>query len=154
MLCKIWGFHVGDYEERRLLGYKNPVRTSQETHYVSTTETSRLLLWKIWSFHGGDYEQSHLLGCLAVWLVRTDDSEECIASIIRVARFGELGTSEVTRDRFTNFAACFGCWLLLTLFLAGRFLLLWWWLWNFPPKRRFVQGPHDVTFQKMASKLT
>jgi hypothetical protein len=24
-------------EERRLLGYKNPVRTSQETHYVSAT---------------------------------------------------------------------------------------------------------------------
>jgi hypothetical protein len=29
-----------------LLGY-NPVRTSQETHYVSTTESSRLMLYKI-----------------------------------------------------------------------------------------------------------
>jgi hypothetical protein len=29
--CKIWGFHGGDYEECRLLGYKTPVRTSQET---------------------------------------------------------------------------------------------------------------------------
>jgi hypothetical protein len=29
------------YEECRLLGYKNPVRTSQETHYVSATEPSR-----------------------------------------------------------------------------------------------------------------
>jgi hypothetical protein len=28
-------------EECRLLGYKNPVRTSQETHYVSATESSR-----------------------------------------------------------------------------------------------------------------
>jgi hypothetical protein len=37
MLCKIRGFHGGNYEECRLLGYKNPVRTSQETHYVSTT---------------------------------------------------------------------------------------------------------------------
>jgi hypothetical protein len=35
MLCKIWGFHGDDYEECRLLGYKNPVRTSQET-YAST----------------------------------------------------------------------------------------------------------------------
>jgi hypothetical protein len=26
--CKILGFHGGDYEECRLLGYKNPVRTS------------------------------------------------------------------------------------------------------------------------------
>jgi hypothetical protein len=40
------GFHGGDYEECRLLGYKNPVRTSQETHYVSATESSRLMLLK------------------------------------------------------------------------------------------------------------
>jgi hypothetical protein len=24
VLCKIWGFHGGGYEECRLLGYKNP----------------------------------------------------------------------------------------------------------------------------------
>jgi hypothetical protein len=47
MLLKIWDFHGGDDEERRLLGYKNPVRTSQETHYVSATEPSQLLLLKI-----------------------------------------------------------------------------------------------------------
>jgi hypothetical protein len=40
-------FHGGDYEEWRLLGYKNPVRTSQDIHYVSTTEPSRLMLCKI-----------------------------------------------------------------------------------------------------------
>jgi hypothetical protein len=45
--CKIWGFHGGDYEECCLLGYKNPVRTSQETHYVSATESSQLMLCKI-----------------------------------------------------------------------------------------------------------
>jgi hypothetical protein len=60
--CKIWGFHVGDYEECRLLGYRNPVRTSQETHYVSATEPSRLMLCKIWGFHGSDYEECRLLG--------------------------------------------------------------------------------------------
>jgi hypothetical protein len=42
-----FGFHGGDYEECRLLGYKNPVRTSQETHYVSATEFSQLMLCKI-----------------------------------------------------------------------------------------------------------
>jgi hypothetical protein len=47
MLCKILGFHGGDYEECRLLGYKTPVRTSQETHYVSATESSPLMLCKI-----------------------------------------------------------------------------------------------------------
>jgi hypothetical protein len=47
MLCKIGGFHGGDYEECRLLEYKNPVRTSQEKHYVSATESSQLMLRKI-----------------------------------------------------------------------------------------------------------
>jgi hypothetical protein len=47
MLCKICDYHGGDYEERRLLGYKNPVRTSQETHYVSATEASQLMVSKI-----------------------------------------------------------------------------------------------------------
>jgi hypothetical protein len=61
-LYKIWDFHSSDYEECRLLGYKNPVRTSQETHYVSATETSQLMLCKIWGFHGGDYEEWRLLG--------------------------------------------------------------------------------------------
>jgi hypothetical protein len=61
MLRKIWRFHGGDYEECRLLGYKSPFRTSQETHYVSTTESSQLKLCKIWRFHGGDYEEWCLL---------------------------------------------------------------------------------------------
>jgi hypothetical protein len=61
-LCKIWGFHGCDYEEWRLLGYKNPVRTSQETHYVSATEYSRIMLCKICGYHGGDYEDLRLLG--------------------------------------------------------------------------------------------
>jgi hypothetical protein len=59
--CKIWEFHGGDYEECRLLGYKTPVRTSQETLYVSATESSQLMLCKIWSFHGSDYEECRLL---------------------------------------------------------------------------------------------
>jgi hypothetical protein len=36
-----------DYEECRLLGYKTPVRTSQETHYLSTTESILLMLGKV-----------------------------------------------------------------------------------------------------------
>jgi hypothetical protein len=49
-LYKMWGFPGGDYEECRLLGYKNLVRTSKETHYLSATETSWLILCKIWGF--------------------------------------------------------------------------------------------------------
>jgi hypothetical protein len=59
---KIWGFHGSDYEEWRLLGYKTPVRTSQETHYVSATQLSQLMLRKIWGFHGDEYEEWRLLG--------------------------------------------------------------------------------------------
>jgi hypothetical protein len=61
-VCRIFGFHSCDYEECRLLGHKTPVRTSQETHYFSATELSRLMLCKIWGFHGGGYEECRLLG--------------------------------------------------------------------------------------------
>jgi hypothetical protein len=53
--------------ECRRLGYKNQVRTSQETHYVSATEPSQLMLYTVWGFHGGDYEECRPLGCYAVW---------------------------------------------------------------------------------------
>jgi hypothetical protein len=61
MICKVWGFHGGHNEEWRLLGYKPPIPTSQETH-VSTTEPSQLKLRKIWGLHGGHNEECRLLG--------------------------------------------------------------------------------------------
>jgi hypothetical protein len=91
-LRKIWHFHGGDYEECRLLGYKNPVRTSQRTHYVSATDP---MLCRIWGFHGGDDEECRLEGYY-------DVSEEFFASIIRVTRIGELGTTlTITSNRST-----------------------------------------------------
>jgi hypothetical protein len=42
---------------------KTPVRTSQETHYVSATEPSLLMLCKISGFQGGDYEEWDLPSC-------------------------------------------------------------------------------------------
>jgi hypothetical protein len=69
ILWKIWGFYCNDYEECRHLGYKNPIRSSQETHYISATESSRLMLCKIWSSHGDDYEECRLLGSDAAWLL-------------------------------------------------------------------------------------
>jgi hypothetical protein len=38
------------------------VRTSQETYYLSATESSRLIVCKIWDFDGSDYEEWRLLG--------------------------------------------------------------------------------------------
>jgi hypothetical protein len=61
-IWKILCFHGGDYEECHFLRYKNQVRTSQETHYVSATESNQWMLCKIWGFHGGDYEECRLLG--------------------------------------------------------------------------------------------
>jgi hypothetical protein len=61
-------------------------------------------------------------------LVRTDVSEELSASFIRVTRIGELGTAlAVTSNRRTL-----------------RRLLV-------PPKRRFLQEAHGVTFRKTPS---
>jgi hypothetical protein len=51
-------FHTLKYlnewnEEFRLLGRKNPVRTSEETQYVSAREFNRLMLCKTRGFHRG-----------------------------------------------------------------------------------------------------
>jgi hypothetical protein len=64
-----------------------------------------------------------------VFLVRTDVLEERIISITRVKRIGAL---------------------LLTLFLARRFLSSWWWRRYLHRKRPFLQQPHGVTSQKTA----
>jgi hypothetical protein len=125
-LYKIWGRHGGDYEECRLLGYKIPVRTWQETHYVSGTEPNQLntkdlslswrWLWWIPSFG--------MLRCVA--FVRSDLSEECFASIIRVERISEQ------------------------MCLARWFLSPWWWGKYVPPEHRFLKEPHGVTSHRMA----
>jgi hypothetical protein len=47
----------------------NPVRTSQETHYVSAIRPTLLMICKILGIHGGDYEECRLLGCDTVWLL-------------------------------------------------------------------------------------
>jgi hypothetical protein len=56
--CYVSAFHS---RQCRLLGYKHPVRTSQETHYVSAIESSQLMLCKIRGFHGDGYEECRLL---------------------------------------------------------------------------------------------
>jgi hypothetical protein len=92
-----------------------------------------------------------------VALVRTDVSEELSASIIRVTRFGELGTLAVTSNRRTlrrtiqNIVFLRSLRRLLvtanvptspnlvTLMMEARYV---------PPKRLFLQEPHGVTSQK------
>jgi hypothetical protein len=53
-LGKLSGFQGGDKDESRILEYENPVGTSQEIHYVSSRETSRLMLCQISSSYRCD----------------------------------------------------------------------------------------------------
>jgi hypothetical protein len=59
------------------------------------------MLCKICGFHGGDYEECRFLRCYAA-LITTDVSEEPSASIIRMTRINEQGTTlAVTSNRRT-----------------------------------------------------
>jgi hypothetical protein len=141
--CTSSGVHGDDYKERRLLGYKTPVRTSQETYYISVTEPIQLMLWKIWSVHGGDYEECRLLGCDAVWLLlSTDVSKECIHSIIRVKRISELG---ITLAGTSNWST-----LRRNTDLAHWIFLPCLWKQYIPPKRQLLQEQHGITSEKAA----
>jgi hypothetical protein len=89
-----------------------------------------------------------------VALVRINVSEEPSASIIRVTRIGELETTLAitsnwhTLQLFLYSVSRLLLWLML--FLVHQFLSPWWWRCQVPPKRRFLQEPHDITSQKMA----
>jgi hypothetical protein len=87
-------------EECRLLGYKNPVRTSKETLRLRYRVQPINALYDL-RFTQRELHRMPPSGMLRrVALVRTDVSEQRIASIIRVTRIGELGTtSEVTSNR-------------------------------------------------------
>jgi hypothetical protein len=73
MLSKSWGVQDDDYAECRLLRYKNPVHTLQETYHFSVTELSRLMLCKIWGFFGRDYEGYRLASSLQADSCHSDD---------------------------------------------------------------------------------
>jgi hypothetical protein len=97
---KVWGFHGSDYEECRLLGYKTPVSTTQETLiFFYTAQPVNVM-------HDLRFSRRWLrrMPSSVMWrrvaLVRTDVSEEHSASIIRVTIMGELGaTLTVTGNR-------------------------------------------------------
>jgi hypothetical protein len=68
MLCKILCFQGDDNYGCRLLGIKNPVNTSQDTHYVAAIDPSQLILCKIFGVLGGNYEECRLMGYYDVWI--------------------------------------------------------------------------------------
>jgi hypothetical protein len=81
ILCKVCGFHCGDYEEC-LLRYRILVHTSQGTHYISVTETNLLILCKVWGFHCGDYEEAVFWYDTPCGYCKNDISDKRITSII------------------------------------------------------------------------
>jgi hypothetical protein len=72
-----------------------------------------------------------------VYLLWTDVSEECVASIFRV----EKRCFRLVAQPASN---------LPTLVPRSRIFLAWRWRWHVPQKRRFTQDLHGATSQKTA----
>jgi hypothetical protein len=111
-------------------------------------QAKHLLLWNIVGFSRRWLWRMPSSGMWhRVALVRNDVSEERTASIFKVTRIGELGTtlavssnrSRLRRNSMCQYflTACV-CYYLLLTFLAQRFLSPWWWKHYVPPKRRFL----------------
>jgi hypothetical protein len=80
-----------------------------------------------------------------VALVRTDPSEELVASIIRVIRFGEQGsTLAVTSNRRTLRRSLRRLIVTANVVPSSPILVTLTMEALFPLKRRFLQEPHDV----------
>jgi hypothetical protein len=104
---------------------KNPVRSSQETHYVPATEHSRSMLCKIWAF------AAVIMKNTILW-----DVTPC-------GSWKKRGFWETDIN-----------WLLLILLLVRWFFPPWWERRCFVPKRRFLQEPHGIRFQHAAIFIT
>jgi hypothetical protein len=58
-------------------------------------------------------------------------------------KYWRFGGTQRLHHQGEKFAVCISC-----QFLVHQFLSPWWWRLYVPPKRRFLQEPHDVTPQK------
>jgi hypothetical protein len=87
-----------------------------------------------------------------VALVRTDVSEEPGASFIRVTRIGEQGTTLAVTDnrrtQLTNTSSVRRLLVAASVVPSSPILVTLLKERQVPPKRRFLQEPHDVTSQK------
>jgi hypothetical protein len=107
-----------------------------QSHY------KKVIIMKKWAGYCQYMKLQYMVFCAdkfhSMSLVKTDVSEESIASIIRVTRFGELGTSGLTSNRST--LQKIPCLHLVTLMME---VIL-------SPKRQFLQEPYGVISQQTA----
>jgi hypothetical protein len=120
--------------------------------------SSQLILCKIWGFHGDDFEECYLVGyknssSYLTWdtlrLRYRAQAVNCIPDLRFLRRW--LWRMPSSGMLHLWHAACFGCYILLTLFLARRSLSPWLWRRCVLPKRRFLQASHGVTSKKKAN---
>jgi hypothetical protein len=171
MICKIESFHGDTYEECRLLEYRNSVRTSEETYYMSTTEAKRLIIRKIEGFQGDDYEECRLmryrnavLTSEEAYYISTTEHKQLI--ICKIEGFHD---GNYDKCRFWDLLQCGSCRTrrfagryhlhiqggnnqrLKTLAVASDSIMLRKMTNKMhSPKRRFLQEPHGNTCWKTA----
>jgi hypothetical protein len=109
MLCKIWGFHSGEYGECRLLGYKTQF-VPHRRHITSPLQSPALR--KICGFHGRDYEECRLLGYRNP--VHTSQETHCFsATEPRLLKLWEIWSFHSGDYEECCFLGCWAVWVLL-----------------------------------------
>jgi hypothetical protein len=98
---------IGHATQCPIFGQSTVVTTLKFFHYLIKS-SSILSYWKIftkqghstkiWGFHGSDYRMPSSVMWHHVALIRTDITEKCTASIVRVKRITELETLAVTSN--------------------------------------------------------
>jgi hypothetical protein len=103
------------------LGYKNPVRTSQETHYVSAKESSQLMLCKIWGFHRSNYEECRLLGYKNP--IRTSQETHYVSGTeprqLMLCKFWDIQGDDYEEFRLVG---CYALWHVVLLLVTANFV--------------------------------
>jgi hypothetical protein len=143
-LYEIWGFHGGEYEECRLLGHTNPVRTSQETHYVSATETSLLILGKIWGFHVVTIKNAVLWDVTSCGSCKPDVSEDKDDKNQWTRNISCCITLKLSPE-YNNTFQMHPLYIYIYIF---QLILLWKWWWYVPTKRWFSYVLYGAITQK------
>jgi hypothetical protein len=121
------------------LGYEKPVRTSQETHYISATEPSQLMLYKIRGFHGSDYEE-----CLLGYKKPVRTSQE--TRYVSATESGQYMLFKIWGFHGGDNEDCclpgydYAVWFYVRTAIRRNIITSVFWRRHVPPKCQFLQG--------------